>query len=65
MQSVNVNGVELEYEVTGAGEPVLLVTRSSRTASCRCLQNRRSPTATSSSATTSAAGSEAPTPRRR
>jgi pimeloyl-ACP methyl ester carboxylesterase len=25
MQSVKVNGVELEYEVTGAGEPVLLV----------------------------------------
>src|SRR5215210_5948512 len=25
MQSVNVNGVDLEYEVTGAGEPVLLV----------------------------------------
>ncbi len=66
MQSVNVNGVDLEYEVTGAGEPVLLdQPASSRTASCRCSQNRRSPTATSSSATTSAAGSEAPTPRRR
>ena len=25
MQSVNVNGVKLEYEVTGAGEPVLLI----------------------------------------
>ncbi len=25
MQSVNVNGVDLEYEVTGAGEPVLLI----------------------------------------
>ncbi len=25
MQSVKVNGVELEYEVTGAGEPVLLI----------------------------------------
>src|SRR5215210_4168058 len=25
MQSVNVNGVDLEYEATGAGEPVLLV----------------------------------------
>ena len=25
MQSANVNGVELEYEVTGAGEPVLLI----------------------------------------
>ena len=25
MESANVNGVELEYEVTGAGEPVLLV----------------------------------------
>jgi pimeloyl-ACP methyl ester carboxylesterase len=25
MQSVEVNGVELEYEVTGAGEPVLLI----------------------------------------
>src|SRR4051812_26613145 len=25
MQSVNVNGVELEYETTGAGEPVLLI----------------------------------------
>ena len=25
MQSVNVNGIELEYEVTGAGEPVLLI----------------------------------------
>ena len=25
MQSVNVNGVELEYEVIGAGEPVLLI----------------------------------------
>src|SRR5215210_7875390 len=25
MQSVNVNGVDLEYEMTGSGEPVLLV----------------------------------------
>jgi pimeloyl-ACP methyl ester carboxylesterase len=25
MQSVNVNGIDLEYEVTGAGEPVLLI----------------------------------------
>ena len=25
MQSVNVNGVDLEYEVRGAGEPVLLI----------------------------------------
>jgi pimeloyl-ACP methyl ester carboxylesterase len=25
MQSVNVNGVDLDYEVTGAGEPVLLI----------------------------------------
>jgi pimeloyl-ACP methyl ester carboxylesterase len=25
MQSVNVNGVDLEYDVTGAGEPVLLI----------------------------------------
>src|SRR5687768_3741905 len=25
MQSVDVNGAELEYEVTGAGEPVLLI----------------------------------------
>jgi pimeloyl-ACP methyl ester carboxylesterase len=25
MQSVNVNGVDLEYEVSGAGEPVLLI----------------------------------------
>ena len=25
MESVNVNGVELEYELSGAGEPVLLI----------------------------------------
>ena len=25
MQTAHVNGVELEYEVTGAGEPMLLV----------------------------------------
>ena len=48
MDSATVNGVELEYEVAGSGEPVLLSSPAlCRGASCRSSQNRRWPTATS------------------
>ena len=65
MEIVKVNGVELEYEVVGSGEPVLLISPVLADGFLPLVANRRWPTATSSSATTSAAGSEAPTPRRR
>jgi hypothetical protein len=47
MDRAKLNDVELEYEVRGAGEPLLLIDMSSPTASCRCLQSRRSHAATS------------------
>jgi hypothetical protein len=65
MQSVNVIDVELEYEVTGAGEPVLLISPVIADGFLPLVRNRRSPTATSSSAITSAGGSAARTPPRR
>jgi hypothetical protein len=46
MDSAKVNGVELEYEVVGAGEPVLLSSPLCRGAFCRSCPNRRWPTAT-------------------
>ena len=64
MQSASVNGVDLEYEVSGSGEPVLLISPVIADGFLPLWRNRRSPAATSSSGTTSAAGSEAPTPRR-
>ena len=47
MNERNVNGVILEYDVRGAGEPVLLIALSSPTGSCRSSQSRRWRTATS------------------
>ena len=44
METATVNGVELEYEVTGSGEPVLLISPCWPTASCRSWQSRRSAT---------------------
>ena len=47
MDSAKVNGVELEYEMVGSGEPVLAQAAPlCRGASCRSSQNRRWPTAT-------------------
>ena len=47
MDSATVSGVELEYEVVGSGEPVLLSSPAVPGVSCRSCQNRRWPTATS------------------
>ena len=65
MQTAHVNGIQLEYEVTGAGEPVLLVSPVIADGFLPLVSEPALATDTSSSATTSAAGWAARTPRRR
>ena len=47
METATVNGVELEYEVVGSGEPACCEQPCACGASCRSCPNRRWPTATS------------------